>query len=347
MNSKERVIAAINHKQPDIVPADFACVKTTMEKLKIHYGFSENDQVFEKLEIDFRFVDPIYTGPELKKYYENGELIEETYFGYRNRYHWNGMDYNPVTCYYPLNEIETLTEVDNYRWPSPDWFNYESIKHQCDKYKDKAIIIGHAGVYQFATFMREAGLLYMDMAAEPELAQKIFDKFVEFELEFYERILIAADGQVDVLRCYDDYGTQNSMLFSIDMWRRFFSRNTRKLSGLAHKYGAYYMQHSCGAIRPIIPELIDCGVDMLDPIQKVVGMEPEGLKRDFGDKLTFHGGIDTQWLLPSGTAEEVEKEARHFIEVLGKGGGYILYPSQEFQPDVPIENIEAMYRARF
>jgi uroporphyrinogen decarboxylase len=347
MTSKERVRAAINHRQPDIVPADFACVPCVMDKLKKHYGFLENEMVFRKLDIDIRFVNPDYKGPELKVYYQDGNRVEESIFGYHMMHHWNGMDYNQIPYYYPLNLAETIEDIENYRWPDPDWFDYESVKRQCENYKDRAVIIGHAGVYQYATFMREASLLYMDMAAEPELAQRIFDKFVEFELEFYERIFIAADGQIDILRCYDDYGTQSSMLFSLEMWRRFFGENTRKLADLAHKYGAYYMQHSCGAIRPIIPELIDCGVDLLDPVQKVRGMEPEGLKNDFGSKLTFHGGIDTQWLLPGGTPGEVEKEARRFIEVLGKDGGYILYPSQEFQPDVPIENIEAMYRARF
>jgi uroporphyrinogen decarboxylase len=347
MTSKERVRASINHKQPDIVPADFACVWSVMEKLMKHYGLTDSDQVYRKFGSDIRYVDPIYIGPELKSYYENGNLVSTSYFGVKSKRHWNGKDYNSFTCYYPLNDAETVADVENYNWPSPDWFDYESIKHQCNKYKDMAIMIGHAGVYQFATFMREASLLYMDMAAEPEFAKKIFDKFVEFELEFYERILIAADGQIDILRCFDDYGTQTSMLFSVEMWRYFFKENTKKLADLAHKYGAYYMQHSCGAIRPIISELVECEVDMLDPVQKVTGMEPEGLKKDFGTKLTFHGGIDTQWLLPNSTPEEVEKETRYYIQTLNGDGGYILYPSQEFQPDVPIENIEAVYRARY
>lgn len=107
------------------------------------------------------------------------------------------------------------------------------------------------------------------------------------------------------------------------------------------------MQHSCGAVRPIIPEFIDCGVDMLDPVQKVAGMKPENLKKDFGDKITFHGGIDTQWLLPYGSPQEALKESKYYIDTFGKDGGYILYPSREFQADIPIENIEALYNARF
>ncbi|MFA5688296.1 MAG: uroporphyrinogen decarboxylase family protein [Kiritimatiellales bacterium] len=119
-----------------------------------------------------------------------------------------------------------------------------------------------------------------------------------------------------------------------------------KYPNLCHQHNIFYVQHSCDVIRSIIPYFIECGVDVLDPIQKVTNMEPEGLKRDFGDKLCFHGGIDTQKLLPHGTPEEVRAEAEHFIEVLNRNGGYILGPSQNFEGDVPVENILALYAAR-
>ncbi|OGO80060.1 MAG: hypothetical protein A2Y21_11220 [Clostridiales bacterium GWC2_40_7] len=347
MTSKERVRKALMHIQPDVVPVDFACTQSTMEKLIKHYCFDREDQVYDRLDIDIRLVNPLYTGPELKSYCENGIQVQESYWGFKKKKYWNGKDYDSITCHYPFSDCESIDEIEAYQWPNADWFDYESVKHQCEKFRDRAIIIGSPGVYQYATFMREPEKLYMDMALHPELAQKIFDKFVAFELEYYERILQAADGQIDILRCHDDYGTQTSLLFSVDMWKRFFKSNTEKLSNLAHKYKGFYMQHSCGAVREIIPELIECGVDALDPVQKVKGMEPEGLKNDFGDKICFHGGIDTQFILPSGTAEDVRRETRYFIETLSVNGGYILYPSQEFQPDVPIENIEMMYKSRY
>lgn len=346
MTSKERVRKAISHHQPDRVPTNFECEPSVMEKLLKHYGLNEQEQLLEKLEIDIRSVSPTYIGPELKTYTENGSIIKEDYWGWKNKYHWNGEDYNVMPLDFPLYNFETLEQLENYRWPSPDWFDYESIKYQCDKYKDKAIIAGYEGPFQIATFLRGMDKLFIDMAINPEFAHKIFDKMIEFELEVYERIFIAADGQIDMLRPNDDYGTQISLLFSVDMWREFFEENTKKLVSLAHKYGAFYHQHSCGAIRQIIPELIKCGVDVLEPIQKVKGMEPEALKKDFGDKLTFHGGIDTQFLLPSGTPEEVIRETKYFIDTLNVNGGYILAASQNFESDVPIENIEAMFSVR-
>ncbi len=244
---------------------------------------------------------------------------------------------------FPWDFAEKAEDIINLDWLRPDQFDYESFKREVDSYQGKAVGIGGPGMYQYSTFMRSAEKLYMDMALNPDLAKAVFNKFVDFELEYYERQFIAADGQIDILLCNDDYGTQISMLFSVPMWREFFKENTKKMADLAHKYGAYYMQHSCGAIRPIIPELIDCGVDLLDPIQKVEGLDPESLQRDFGGKITFHGGIDTQWLLPGGTPEEVAAESRRFIDVLGQNGGYILAPSQGLQNDVPVENVEALY----
>jgi len=189
-------------------------------------------------------------------------------------------------------------------------------------------------------------VLFEKMILEPDVAHALYDRFVQFELEYYERIFIAADGRADILRPHDDYGTQISTLFSVPMWKEYFEGNTRKLVDLAHKYGAFYQQHSCGAVRSIIPCLVDCGVDILEPLQKVAGMEIEGLKRDFGDKLAFHGGIDTQTVLPCCTAAEVKREAEHYIEVLGRDGGYILMASQWFESDVPVENIDAIYNAK-
>ncbi len=348
MTSKERVRKAISHITPDKVPASFECVGSVMEKLLKHYGFSEPEQVYQKFDIDIRPVGPKYIGPELKSWKEdNGDIITETFWGSRSRSHWTGKEYNSITDYLPLDKFETVEELENYNWPNPNWFDYESIKYQCDKYKDKAIIMGHPGPFQVATTsLRSMDKLFMDMVLNPEFAHRVYDKMVEFELEHYERIFIAADGQIDILRPHDDYGTQISLLFSTEMWRDYFKENTKKLVKLTHKHGAFYQQHSCGAVRSIIPELVDCGVDVLEPIQKVKGMEPEELKKEFGDKLAFHGGIDTQGVLPFGTAEEVIKETKHFINTLNVNGGYILMASQGFEGDVPVENIEAMYNVR-
>lgn len=347
MTSKERVRNAIMRLPTDKIPADFACVPYVGERLLKKYNFSEFEQVYEKFDIDIRSIEPDYIGPKLKEYYDNNQLVHETYWGSLKKMVWTGKEYHWHTFFRPLDECKTVRDVDNYKWPSTEWFDYESVKSKCDKYRDKAIITGHPGPFQVATTdLRNMEKLFIDMVQNPEVAHRIYDKMVEFELEYYERIMIAADGQIDILRPHDDYGTQDRLLFSPDMWKDYFAENTGKLAELAHKYNAFYMQHSCGAIRPVIPELIKCGVDILEPIQKVRGMEPEELKKEFGDKLAFHGGIDTQGLLPNGSTEDVVRETKYYIDTLGANGGYILMASQGFEGDVPVENIEAMYSVR-
>lgn len=185
----------------------------------------------------------------------------------------------------------------------------------------------------------------MLMMDAPEVAQRILDRINQFELEYYERAFEACKGGIDILRTHDDYGTQISLLFGKETWRRFFRKNTESLTALSHRYGAFFQQHSCGAVEPLIEEFIAAGVDALEPLQKVNGLEPENLQAKYGGRITFHGGVDTQDLLPHGTPEQVEKEARRYMEILGSPSGYILMSSQSFETDVPTANIEAVYRA--
>lgn len=347
MNSRQRVRMAIAHKKPDKIPVAFEAVGTVVEKLMKHYGFSDYSELIEKYDVDIVPTQPQYCGPSLKSYVNSkGQLVRQSYWGYEETIHKTEVDEYPITTYFPLNGIDSIEEIDNYQFPDPDWFDYSPITETCKKYPDKAIIVGHEGPFQIVTYLMEMDRFFILMLDEPEVAQYLLDKIVNFELEYYKRIFEAGNGRIDILRPHDDYGTQISLLFSVDTWRNFFKENTKKLVDLAHKYDAFYQQHSCGAVRPIIPELIKCGVDVLEPIQKVKGLEPENLQKDFGGKITFHGGIDTQNLLPHGTPEAVKREAEYFMQILGKNGGYILMASQAFEGDVPIENIEAIYSAK-
>lgn len=344
MTSKERVRAAIMHKKPDRIPAAFEAVESVTERLMRHYGFEDYDQLIEKFDIDIVSIGPSYVGPELKDYVdEKGQRVVGSPWGYETTMHKTAVDTYGITTYFPLNEVQTVEDVDACQFPDPDWFDYSTIKEQCDRYPDKAIIVGHEGPFQIVTFLIEMDRFFMLMVDEPETAKRILERMMEFELEYYRRIFEAGEGKIDILRPHDDYGTQISLLFSVDMWREFFKENTKKLVDLAHRYGVFYQQHSCGAVRPLISELILCGVDVLEPLQKVEGMEPESLQSEFGGQITFHGGIDTQNLLPYGTAKEVREETARYMQIFGQEGGYILMASQGFEGDVPIANIEAVY----
>ena len=172
----------------------------------------------------------------------------------------------------------------------------------------------------------------------------ICKKFLDFFVEDFTRCLEASRGRIDIFWALTDLGTQSGLLQSRETFHRFIAPSLRTLAQLTHRHGVTFMFHSCGAVRDVIPDLIELGVDILNPIQPAAaGMAPEGLKRDFGTKLSFHGGIDIQYLLPLESAATVREEVRRRVGVLGKGGGYILAPSHNLQPDIPTENICAMY----
>lgn len=348
MTSRERVRRALQRQPVDRVPAHFESTAYVMDRLVEHYGFSEPEQVYTHFDIDIRSVAPVYVGPERGRRRLEGRNYEvEGLFGEWRRAVWDGREYNRACVSHPLDEAESADDVDAMVcWPQPQWFDYDSVKKQLDRHPDRAIITGHWGPFQTATYLRAEDKLYMDLAINPDLAHRIFQRMHEFQIWHYENILQAGDGRIDILRTHDDYGTQQGMLFSLDMWRRYFKAHTRELAELAHRYGAFFQQHSCGSVRCVIPELIRCGVDSLEPIQPVVGMEPEGLAADFGEHLSFCGGIDTQHLLPFGTPEEVRAETQRYVDTLGAHGGYILYPSQAWESCVPIRNIEAVYGIR-
>ena len=186
----------------------------------------------------------------------------------------------------------------------------------------------------------------MDLAERPEWAHYLCRQFTDFYLEDYTRAAELAHGRIDLYLLLTDIGCQHGPLISLDMFRRFVAPYLKEMIDRIHQLGGRALYHSCGSIRPFIPELIGLGVDVLDPIQPVgPGMQPESLKAAFGDRICFHGGIDMQHVLPSASPEQVEAEARRYCEILGQRGGYILAPAHLFQPDVPPENVLAMYNA--
>ncbi|MFI3237530.1 MAG: uroporphyrinogen decarboxylase family protein [Lachnospiraceae bacterium] len=343
MTSKERVRNAIERKPVDKIPAALQCVEKISKGLMEKYGFDNMEQVYEKLDIDIRYAYARIKIPQETYLNEEGNLVTKNYFGFEaTRHVIKGESYN-TTTYFPLNDAETLEDVEAHNWPTTDLFDYSSITEFCEQHPDKAIVIGHEGPFQTVTNLISMDNFFILMIEEPEVAQSILDHMLEFELAHYEQMFIAGKGQIDILRTHDDYGTQISTLFSADMWEEFFAENTKKLVALAHKYGAFFQQHSCGAVAPFIPKFIACGVDSLEPIQPVEGLDPETLHAKYADQLCFHGGIDTQDILPHKTPDVVTAETERYLNTLGEKTGYILMASQTFESDVPLENLEAVY----
>jgi uroporphyrinogen decarboxylase len=153
-----------------------------------------------------------------------------------------------------------------------------------------------------------------------------------------------AGDAVDMVYFYDDIATQNNLMISRNMLKKYIFPHHVRLIALAKKFGKQVMYHSDGAIASVIPDLIEMGIDVLNPIQKdAKGMAPDFLKETFGENLSFHGGIDIIHTLPLGTPDDVRAEVRNCIQTLGKNGGYILASSHHIQPNTPIENVLEMY----
>ncbi|MFN8454283.1 MAG: uroporphyrinogen decarboxylase family protein [Anaerolineae bacterium] len=177
--------------------------------------------------------------------------------------------------------------------------------------------------FEQAWALRGLEQFMLDFALDPSIPEYIMDRILEVHLANLETVLKIAGDKLDMVYTYDDVATQNSLMISPDSWRTSVKPRHQKILDLVHRYGKTAMYHCDGAVAPLIPELIDIGVDVLNPIQPdSKGMEPAGLKEKYGAKMTFHGGVDIIKTLPRGTVEQVQKEVRARVQVLGAGGGY-------------------------
>lgn len=340
MTSRERVLAALRHEQPDRTPRDFWAEPPTMKRLFAHVGHENKDRLLDELGVDVRHLEAA-APPER----ELSCRVFQNFWG--ERYVYNQTPWGPMREDMPgaLSEVHSLAEVESFDWPSPDCLDRSRLKEQCGRYAEHALLYGFADIWQRPALVRGWENMLLDMSESPEWVHFLARKFTDFYLEDYTRAAELTGGRIDLYLVISDLGTQYGPLISPAMFREFVAPYLKELVDHIHSLGARALFHSCGTVRAFIPDLIQLGVDVLDPIQPTgPEMQPEGLKRDFGAQLCFHGGMDMQRLLPHGTPAEVEAEARRYCEVLGAGGGYILGPAHLFQPDVPPENILAVYR---
>ncbi len=346
MRSKQRVLTAVSLAEPDRVPMDFLPNPWVMDRLHRDLGTATHRELLKRLRsdiVDLRgVVDPHYCGPvPQRRELPNG--VRENFWGWRQKVMQTAT--GPEECFveFVLAEATSIEDFQRHRWPEADWFDFSDFAARLDAWQDFAVMASGASVFQHPTFLRGIDQLLMDMAVQPQLAHWLMDRFTSFYLFFFDRMLTAAQGRIDMLRAADDLGTQRGLFFSPQMFRTFIKPRLAKLVDMTHSHGVKFLFHSCGAIRPLIEDLIEIGVDILDPLQAAAdGMEPQALKQAYGDRICLHGGICTQYLLPRGTPDEVRAEVRRRLEILGHGGGYILAPCHVLQTDVPTENILAM-----
>lgn len=338
MTSRERVLAAINHQETDRVPADIWAEAEVWDRLIRDLQVHDAEQVRQLLNIDIRYVSPGYP-PDIEQ-----DGIRQNMWGERwakANTPW-GMSWEHIDG--ALSGASSLAKIEAFPWPTCELVDYSGLAEQCDRYDGYAIAFGNADVFERPALVRGLENMLCDTVLHPEWVEYLTKVFLDFFVEDFIRTLEATGGRIDIYYAMTDLGTQSGLLQSMDTFRRFIAPSIRTLAELVHRHGVKFMFHSCGAVREAIPSLIELGVDILNPIQPAAeGMEPQGLKQDFGKQLSFHGGIDIQYLLPIEKPDAVRREVQRRVEILGQGGGYILAPSHNLQQDIPTENILAMY----
>jgi uroporphyrinogen decarboxylase len=342
MTPKERWQAVLQREIPDRIPMDYWGTQETTHKLMTYLEVEDYWQMCERLHIDAVFsVQPAYVGPIPREGYDSYGR------GYQNVDYGIGI-YQEVVDY-PLARFQDISELESdYVWPTADWFDYSVIPNQLIGREQYPVRGGGSEPFYEYTLLRGQELAYLDIVNNPEFLHYCLDRLVAFNYENTRRVIEQIPGKMTFTYISEDLGSQVNLLFSPANIHKFFIPGMRRMIELAREAGVYVFTHSDGAIRKIIPDLIEIGIDILNPIQwRCAGMEREGLKQDFGESLIFHGGMDNQYTLPFGTVEQVRKEVMENLEILGKGGGYILAPCHNIQANTPPENIVALYETGY
>ena len=338
---RERVLAAVARQQPDRTPRDFWAERPALNRLLAHAGHRDEEKLLCDLGIDLRHLNAVEPAEVCA-----GQGQRQNFWG--ERYIYRETPWGPFREDMPgaLAGASTPTELEAFPFPTPDCLDYSLLAASCRRHEPYALVYGFADVWQRPGLVRGWEQWFMDMVEHPAWVHFLSRKFTDFYLADYTRAAEVSGGRIDIYLLISDLGSQSGPLISLGMFREFVAPYLREMVQLIHGLGAKVMYHSCGAIHPFIRELIGLGIDILDPIQPATPeMSPQTLKAEFGSRLAFHGGIDMQQLLPHGTPQQVAGTVRHYCETLGAGGGYILAPAHLFQPDVPPENILALYDA--
>lgn len=354
MTPRERVLTALAHREPDRIPWDYWAAPEVTERLLAHLRLPDLEALLRYFDVDLRYVaGPSYVGQEFRVH-PDGTVSD--LWGVRRRkmtierngFRWT---YKHVAVA-PLEGMETVAEIDAYpHWPSPDWWDYSHVAEECARFPGYAVVnagdrLDRTAQFKPMMYLRGMEQAYVDLRWNPEIADAILGHIREYFLEYNRRVFEAAQGRIDIFMMGDDFGTQTGPMFDVRTWRRFFKEGFRAYIELAHRYGIKVMHHTCGSVVELIPEFIECGLDILQSLQPgAAGMDLARLKREFGRDLCFHGSVDIQQVLPYGTRTQIWEMVRQRVEAGRPGGGFILGTAHNIQPDTPTENVLALFEA--
>lgn len=373
--SRERVRAALEHREPGRIPFDLGGSRMTGIHVRAYAGLRSalgleagepriSDTVQQLADVDVDVMDalgcdvravlprsPATYRPEIRVQDGHRTFVDEWGVGRRMPIE-GGLYYDAYAP--PLPGDIDARALDGYAWPDPaDPARYAGMAEEARGYalgEGRAVLVGSicSGVTEGLFKLRGFQDGYMDLAADPALAGRIMERILEIKLDYWARVLPLLDGLVDVVAEADDLGGQDRTLFSPTTYRTLVKPIHRELFAFLHaRTDAKVFFHTCGSVRELIPDLIEIGVDALNPVQvSAAGMDTADLKREFGRDLSFWGGgVDTQRVLGSGTPDEVRAEVRRRIGDLRAGGGFVFATVHNVQPNVPPANLLAMWEA--
>jgi len=376
LSSEERIKLALEHKEPDRVPFDLGSTPVTgitvgaYKNLLAHLGIKKeeirvidiiqqlaevDEEVLERLKVDTR---GLMTNPPSSWTLEIREKDGYKHFVDEWQIEWRmpkegGFYYDMYR--HPLKGDITRETIDNFSWPDPsDPARVAGLREKAQDYKakKKAIIVKSigGGFFELGFWMRGFEDFYMDFATDPSLACYLMDKLLEIRMAYWELVLKELGNDIMIVMEGEDLGVQSGTMISPEMYRKYVKPREKKLFSYIKKVApkpVYIFFHTCGSVYEIIPDLIEIGVDILNPVQvSAAHMDTRRLKKEFGKDIVFWGGgVDTQDVLPHGTPEKVKEEVKRRIDDLAPGGGFVFATVHNIQADVPPENIMAMWEA--
>jgi uroporphyrinogen decarboxylase len=363
MKPRERFQKAMNHEEPDRVPIDLWITGAAYENLKSHlkitapetqeWGIMSNwkisEEMLRRLHVDFRRV---YMNPSSSfEPKDHGDGTIDSEFG--SRFAWFGPYLEVV--HFPWAEFTEVEQVEQYEWFDPDdpsrmigVVERAKYLHEETDFAVIGMVGGPWGAFEIcAHYMRGFDKFLVDLATRKDLAKAMMDKAMNLAIEMNRVLLDEAGDYLDLVLVGDDLGHQHGLIMSPKMYRDLVKPRHKKIYGDIHKRAPHVkvLYHSCGAIEPMIDDLIEVGVDILNPLQPLArGMESALLKKKYGDRICFHGGVDLQdAMATTGTLNDVRKEVETRLSAFAPGGGYIFAPAHNLQPDSTPEKIVEMY----
>lgn len=348
MTPRERWLALLAGRTPDRLPTDYRGTGEVTERLQRELGCPDAESLWRKLGVDHPRYLPVRAKLDHHPHDPQADLwgIRYTQVAY-------GTGVYSEASHHPLAPMTSVAEVERYRWPSAEDFDYAPIADFFAADDGARPIVGAAyEPFLLYAYLRGLEQSFEDLLLNSELAEailtKIFDFYFEHNRRIFEAARLAPRGKIDLFYLAEDLGSQTAPLMSLELYRRFLRPNQKKMADLVRSYGIHVFYHTDGAARLFLPDLIDhVGIEVLNPIQwRCPGMERESLVKDFGDKIIFHGGVDNQYTLPFGSVEEVIAEVHDNMRLFGDSPrGWICCPCHNIQPVTPTKNILAMYEA--